>query len=83
MTGKRSARTPAKLVDPSPRKNAGLETPRAPEEVKKRQKVAEEAASKSPKKTPTPSIKPSSVSRTKGGLRSATKSNQNLQSSDK
>ena len=48
MTGKRSARTPAKLVDPSPRKNAGLETPRAPEEGKKRQKAAEEAASKSP-----------------------------------
>ena len=48
MTGKRSARTPAKVVDPSPRQNAGKETPRAPEEVKKRHKGAEEAASKSP-----------------------------------
>ncbi len=82
MTGKRSARTPAKVVEPSPRQSGGVETPRAPEEVKKRHKGAEEAASKSPKKIPTPSIQPSAASGSKGGLRSASKSNQNQQSSD-
>ena len=57
MTGKRSARTPSKVVDPSPRQNAGKETPRAPEEVKKRHKGAhQEAASKSPAKSSTPAI---------------------------
>ena len=75
MTGKRSARTPAKRGEPAARKNAALESPRAPEEVKKRHKGAHlEAASKSPAKSPTPAIKHSPASGIKAGLRSATKS---------
>ena len=83
MTGKRSARAASKLVDPTSCKNASLETPRAPEEVKKRLKAAEEAASKSPVKAPNPSNYPSAASGTKEGLRSASKSNQKQMSSGK
>lgn len=54
MNGKRSARTPVKRKEPAARKNAGMESPRAPEEVKKRHKGAhQEAASKSPAKSST------------------------------